>query len=97
MSETRENSKHIAKALSDEPLFVLMGRDPHAPKVIIEWIKESLTSQPLEKLQDALAQAVAMATAHSEIIEKKRQADKEFRTVSPQDFNTPSADKPEPF
>jgi macrodomain Ter protein organizer (MatP/YcbG family) len=86
MSETRENSKHIAKALSDEPLFVLMGRDEHAPKVIIEWIKESLSSQPSDKLHDALDQAINMAIAHKGIIEKKKQAEREFRRVRTGDF-----------
>lgn len=50
----------IQKAFPDERLFVLMARDPHAPQVVIEWIKQSIGTQPPEKLHEALDAAIEM-------------------------------------
>jgi hypothetical protein len=83
--ETKQKSKHLQKALSEEPIFVLMARDPQAPRTIVEWIKNSLLSQPPEKLQDALNIAINMAKENEKIrieVEKKNKEDRTFRTDS---------------
>lgn len=72
----KSDDQHLQKAFPEETLFVLMARDAAAPKTIVEWIKESLTSQPEGKLHEALDTAIKMAKQQAEI-EKKKQAEKE--------------------
>lgn len=61
----------IKKAYDDERLFVLMARDPVAPQVVIEWIKQSIGSQPPEKLHEALDAAIEMQAAGRHFRDKK--------------------------
>lgn len=51
-----------AKALPDEPIFVLLGRDKHAPKTVETWVgmRQGLDSSPDAKGAEALAVATAM-------------------------------------
>ncbi len=37
----KNNDPCLNKAYQDERLFILMTRDPSAPKVVVEWIKEN--------------------------------------------------------
>lgn len=82
MSETKNDNSHLMKALHDEPLFVLMTRDSASPRVIAEWIKESLLTQPIEKLHSALDLAVKMANENERVrleVEKKKREDRNFK------------------
>ena len=61
----------IGKAFDDERLFVLMTRDPFAPQTVVEWIKLSLTTQPPEKLHEALDCAIEMSKRQAEFVDIK--------------------------
>lgn len=50
----KHNDKHLEKAFENEPIFVLLARDPVASKVIMEWVKLSLRTQPASKLNQAV-------------------------------------------
>lgn len=52
-----------ANAAPDEPMFVLLGRDPVAPIVVRFWaeLREALGKTSLVKLKEARGCAVAMA------------------------------------
>jgi len=63
----------IKNAFPDERLFVLMARDRTAPYVVIEWIKQSLNSQPPAKLHEALDAAIEMIKTQPVIDIRKRQ------------------------
>jgi macrodomain Ter protein organizer (MatP/YcbG family) len=79
---TKDQDKHIQKALPDEALFVLMARDSVSPRVVVEWIKESITTQPAEKLHEALDCAIKMAMEQEKIFhaaKEKEKKDKEFK------------------
>lgn len=56
----KKNDPCIKKAYDDERLFVLMARDPEAPRTIIHWISRSLGKQPTDKLREAMACALEM-------------------------------------
>jgi len=71
----KHDDKCIQRAFNDEKLFVLMTRDPSAARLVIEWIKENLTTQPREKLLEALDCALEMANRCNEFIERKTTAD----------------------
>lgn len=58
---TKQHDRCLEKAHPSEPLFILMARDPFAPQSVVEWIKLSLTTQPINKLHEALDQAILMA------------------------------------
>ena len=60
----------IKKAYDDERLFVLMARDWAAPFVIIDWIRNSIGSQPREKLHEALDCAIEMIETRPAILER---------------------------
>lgn len=78
---TKSEDRHIQKALQNENLFPLMARDVASPRVVIEWIKESIFTQPADKLHEALDCAIAMATEQEEIrkaVEIKKQQAKIF-------------------
>jgi len=51
-----------AKAEPDEPMFVLLGRDPTAPFVVTLWIamRAAMNASDKEQLDDAQACAVSM-------------------------------------
>jgi hypothetical protein len=81
---TKDQDKHIQKALPDETLFVLMTRDAVAPRVVVEWIKESILTQPAEKLHEALDCAIKMAQEQEDIrlaAEQKKKSEKVFKTT----------------
>ncbi len=63
----------LSKAFEDEPIFVLLARDSSAPKVICEWIKENLTTQPKSKLIEALESAIKMAQTGHVFVERKNE------------------------
>jgi len=63
----------IKKAYDDERLFVLMTRDPEAPRTIIHWISRSLGKQPPEKLREALDCAIQMYNDQQAIAERIRE------------------------
>lgn len=64
---TKANDGHIAKALPDEMLFVLMARDITAPEVILKWIELNLYNQPPEKLQEAFSCALKMVATQEDV------------------------------
>lgn len=69
------------RPLPEETIFVLLARDEKAPVTIVEWIKQSLLTQPADKLHKALDTAIKMAADHEEIrleVEKKKLKDKTF-------------------
>lgn len=66
----------IKKAYPDERLFVLMARDPAAPKVILHWIAKSIGVQPPDKIQEALECALEMDSKGVEFRERKGIDDK---------------------
>jgi hypothetical protein len=68
----KKSDKCLEKAFDDERLFVLMARDKAAPATVIEWIKQSLGSQPQEKLHEALDAAIEMHNSRMEINFRKR-------------------------
>ncbi|MCE7997067.1 MAG: hypothetical protein HEP71_34225 [Roseivirga sp.] len=68
----KKNDKCIEKAYEDERLFVLMARDGSSPTVIGEWIKQNITTQPREKLIEALDCAIDMSQRQSEFFERKQ-------------------------
>lgn len=51
-----------AHAEGDEPIFVLLGRDPHAATLVRQWAQMALSDpeQPAEKATEALSVAAAM-------------------------------------
>ncbi len=65
MEKSKELSDHpkscMNKALDDELVFVLLARDPFTPSVIMEWVKQSYSTQPMEKLIDAISMAKDMS------------------------------------
>lgn len=67
----------IEKAYDDERLFVLMARDPEAPRTIIHWISRSLNTQPPEKLHEALDAAMEMHKAGQTFRDRKEKAKRE--------------------
>ncbi len=81
--ETKTDNSCLQKALPDEPLFVLMTRDDVAPRVIVEWIKESILTQPADKLHKALDCAIHMATEHEKVrqaAEMRKEENRKFKT-----------------
>lgn len=76
---TKQTSKALRNALPEEIIFTLLSRDEQAPKVICEWIKESIYTQSADKLREALEVALAMADQCNEIKEKKRAIDEKDR------------------
>jgi hypothetical protein len=82
MSETKTENTCIQKALPDEALFVLMTRDAVAPRVIVEWIKESILTQPADKLHKALDCAITMAQEQEKIrlaAERRKEENRKFK------------------
>jgi len=63
----------IKKAYDDERLFVLMARDPHAPRTVIDWIGRSLGEQPPAKLHEALDCALEMMRTYEAMIDRKKE------------------------
>ena len=61
---TKQNDRHLEKAEPGEQLFVLLARDGSAPQVIVEWIKQNLSTQPPDKLREALDCAITMQQTH---------------------------------
>lgn len=78
----------LTKAFSDELLFILMARDPSAPQVIMKWIEMNINTQPKEKLQEALATAIAMGKRQKEF---RQRADEE--KVAPTTINMEECDQ----
>jgi len=60
----------LEKAYDDEPIFVLMARDPQAPYCIMQWIALSQDSQPPEKLQEAFEHSLRMVKARADILRR---------------------------
>lgn len=64
-TKANPNPEHgcLAKALPDEPMFILLGRDPGAPAAIRRWVKyrRQLDGQDEGQLQAAENDAVAFA------------------------------------
>lgn len=50
---------YLMKAEPDEPLFVLLGRDPLSPELVRQWAALAY-DQPMQKRQEAAALADAM-------------------------------------
>lgn len=67
----KKTDSFIKKAYDDEMLFVLMTRDATAPKIVLEWIKENLDRQPVEKLREAFEVAMQMHAEQKWFQEKK--------------------------
>ncbi len=69
MKKNLELSDHpkswMNKALDDELIFVLLARDYSAPSVIMEWVRLNYTTQPIEKLIDAIEMARDMSAQYS--------------------------------
>jgi hypothetical protein len=63
----KKDDRCLAKAYDDEMLFVLMARDATAPEVVVEWIKQSIRTQPREKLMEALECALCMVNSNKPI------------------------------
>lgn len=66
-----KNDPFIKKAYDDERLFVLMARDPAAPKCILHWIAKSIDSQPAEKIREALDCALEMKARGQEFRDQR--------------------------
>lgn len=66
----------IIKAFEDERLFVLMARDLSAPLVVVDWIKYSLSTQPPDKLHEALDAAIEMNRRFKEFNQRKEEQKK---------------------
>lgn len=64
---TKHDSKCLLRSDDDEPIFVLCGRDPIAPKAVEFWVQESKGDENHEKMSAALDVADAMR----EFLEKK--------------------------
>lgn len=58
------------KALSDEPIFVLLARDPTAPLCILKWIGHNVDTISDEKLKEAFACYNAMKTWRMQNLER---------------------------
>lgn len=65
------NDPCLEKAFEDERIFVLMTRDVHAPKAVLEWIRLSFFTQPDEKLREAFECALEMKNRFTEITERR--------------------------
>lgn len=50
---------YMGKAEPDEPVFVLLGRDPQAPALVRQWADER---QALGERRDRVAEAYALAS-----------------------------------
>lgn len=50
----------LKKAKEDEPIFVILGRDPVACSTVLHWITESFYNQPEEKLREAFEHCLKM-------------------------------------
>jgi hypothetical protein len=82
MAKLSEN-KHLQKAFSDEESFLLLARDAAAPQTIVDWIKNSIFTQPADKLHAALDAAIKMADTQPDVVARKEaeaKKDREFRT-----------------
>lgn len=54
------------KAEPDEPMFVLLGRDPMAPSVVMAWAAAEMDARgDSDKVQEAIACATAMDEWHA--------------------------------
>lgn len=73
----KNDDRCILKAYEDERLFVLMARDPAAPKVILHWIAKSIETQPPGKIREALECAIEMQNKGDEFRNRVAQAKKE--------------------
>lgn len=73
----KQNDKIAQKALANEEVFTLLARDSAAAPTIVEWIKQSLTTQSADKLHGALDVAIKMATEQekvkAEVLRKKNE------------------------
>lgn len=55
-----------SKAEPDEPVFILLARDPDAPKIVLEWVKhritrgDPLTHERMAKIHEAVDCAIEM-------------------------------------
>ena len=74
--EIRQPSSCLNQSQSDEPLFVLCGRDPHAPAVVRVWAAEYLdahaadwTARRMAKHAEALELADEMERWRLEHVE----------------------------
>ena len=63
--------KCLEKALPDEMLFVLMARDPTAPKIVRAWAGANVGKQPREKIQEALDCADEMEKTCADVNARK--------------------------
>ena len=69
---TRQNSC-LNKAEPDEPLFVLLGRDPAAPSVIRAWVGERLRLGKNGPGDEQVVEAESAAQAMEEYAAKRRE------------------------
>lgn len=66
-----------ANALPDEPMFILLARDPIAPSLVRDWASTRLNAgESLEKVREALECADAMEEWRNENYGKWRAGDK---------------------
>lgn len=51
--ELANSNSCLSRSAPNEPVFVLVARDPHAPQAIRHWIAMSMDRQPPEKIEEA--------------------------------------------
>ena len=63
-AEINQPNSCFNKAEADEPIFVLLGRDPDAPATVLDWIHRAMLGnrQPMQKLAEAYGLAQQMIT-----------------------------------
>jgi len=64
------NDPCLVKAYDDEPIFVLLARDLHAPATILHWAGLSILGQPKAKIQEAVSWAIKMNETRMSIMAK---------------------------
>lgn len=62
---SKHNSKCLANAADDEPVFVLRGQDVSSPNVVMEWISLNINTAPPEKLREAFECVLEMQRYHN--------------------------------
>ena|ERR1700730_5804410 len=60
------NINCYAKAEGDEPIFILLARDPRAPKIVRAWAAASHTTQGTDKILEAFNVAATMEKWYAE-------------------------------
>lgn len=81
------------RALPDEPMFILLGRDPDAPAAIVQWARERelrINREGREPTKDELDQIMASADDAKAFIQWRAENEGKWRDAKATPFEHPS-------